>query len=395
MSEEVGEKTRKKWALLIGAGLALLPIHNLWLTELLTNTQGETLIFLPVLGYLLLFMGAGLFVLHNWESVKAAGLGEKQVWIPLLVIVATMGLSGIAADGIAAGIAPLGAGLLLFTLYVAARSLGKDIFLPLAVGAVVASAGIIAHQALDPGQVTGGFIFDQNYNIAAGYVLLGAALLYNPWQWAIALMAVLAILLSGAGIGVVAVGAIGLVLLLRRDWSRKLWITAAVVIVVGTVFFASGVGQNVHRVTAWAVTGNPELMPEGRRTDRGTLFERRWGSIEKAMTDIKPLGEGYILTAFQKVDMVHNVPLVIIQQLGWPGIAAAAGWLWVSLWCLAKKKLKYVWVLILSLSLFDHLVWTQLAPVWWMVVGLSTRNAVTEDHLRLRYSDLLFRKDQA
>lgn len=369
----------RRWSLLIGAGLAILPIHNRWLTNLATTEQGETLLFLPALGYLLLFMGAGLFVSHNWESVKAAGLGEKQVWIPLLVIVTAMGLSGITADGIADRIAPLGAGLLLFALYVAARSLGKDIFLPLAIGAVVASVGIIIHQVLDPGQVTGGFIFEQNYNVAAGYILLGAALLYRPWQWSMALMAALAILLSGAGIGVVAVGATGLVLLLRRDWSKKLWITAAVLLAAGAIFFASGFGQNVHRITAWAVTGNPELMPEGRRTDRGTLFERRWEGVEKAMTDIKPLGEGYILTEFQKVDMVHNVPLVIVQQLGWPGMLAGAAWLWISLWCLVKRKLKYVWVLILALSLFDHVIWTQLAPIWWAVAGISTGGAVQSD----------------
>ena len=61
--------------------------------------------------------------------------------------------------------------------------------------------------------------------------------------------------------------------------------------------------------------------------------------------------------------------------MGFPGILAAIAWLWVSVWCLVKTRWKYAWLAILSLSVFDHFIWTQLAPVWWMVVGASTASS--------------------
>ena len=87
------EETEKKkayskwWLILIGFGMAVIPIHNTWLTRLATiygdkspgeTLYGETLFFLPAFGYLLLIMGAGMFLLYNWNRVRAAGLGDNQ-----------------------------------------------------------------------------------------------------------------------------------------------------------------------------------------------------------------------------------------------------------------------------------------------------------------------------
>ena len=114
----------------------------------------------------------------------------------------------------------------------------------------------------------------------------------------------------------------------------------------------------------------------------------RFQVIENAMSNIKTLGEGYNITVFSRPPpIVHNVPLVLIQQLGYPGILAAMAWLWVSIWCLVKTKWKYVWILILALSLFDHYIFTQLGHLWPIIVGVST--APTLSNIK---SDLLFRK---
>src|SRR5574340_452681 len=90
---------KQAWAYLVGAGLALSPIHNSWLTRLVTDGNGEVGFFLPAFGVFLWFMGSLIFLLWEWQAVKARGLGEKRVWIPLVVIACAIALSGISIDG--------------------------------------------------------------------------------------------------------------------------------------------------------------------------------------------------------------------------------------------------------------------------------------------------------
>lgn len=379
------------WITLIGAGLALSPIHNLWLTKLATNSQGETLFFLPAFGYLLLIMGVGLFLLYNWEKVKAKGLGDKRIWIPLLVIVGAIGLSGIAIDGsIQDKIAPLGMGVVLFALYLAARILGKELFYPLAIGVAVGSLGIIAYQVIYPGNPTGGFVFERNFDIATGYILLGAALFVHRWRWWLASLAVVALLVSGAPEAIFALGVVGLFGLFRRDWSRRTVPMAVVLGLLLVVGLATGLLQSAYSYVHGSITQAPTAYytsPSGEERCVSPL-EIRWLVIKDAMTDIKPVGEGYGLTNFT-VHTVHNVPLIIIQQLGWSGMLAAVAWLWVTIWCLRRTRWKYAWVAVIALSIFDHFLWTQLAPVWWLLIGVSVAGSTLEKEGE---DDLVFRR---
>jgi len=381
-------KPSRWWAIILGAGIALSPVHNQWLTQLLTNSKGETVFFLPAFGYLLLIMGAGLFLLNNWQRVKEAGWGDRRVVGCLLFIVIAISMSGAAYSGLQDRFAPMGMGLALFALYLCGRVLGKAVFLPLVVGAVIASLGIIAHQIVYPGVVTGGFVFEDNYDIVVGYVLLGAALFIHRWQWVLAGLALVAILLTGSPEGIFALGVVGVAVLVRKDWSRKPAIVLAlVVIVVVVVGLVSGYGQTLYGYTGKLVAGET-ASPYGEAGPQRDAIEYRFRVIGDAMTHIKPLGEGYNLTDFGRPPpIVHNVPLVIVQQLGWPGILAGLAWLWVSVWCLVKTRWKYLFVLIFALSAFDHFIFTQLGIVWWIAVGVST----APDNIDNIKSDLVFR----
>jgi hypothetical protein len=379
------------WVILIGTGLALSPIHNLWLTNLATSEQGETLFFLPAFGYLLLIMGAGMFLVHNWEKVKAKGFGDKRIWIPLLVIAGAIGLSGITINGsIQDKIAPMGMGAVLFVLYLVARILGKELFYPLAVGAAVGSLGIIAYQIVYPGTATGGFVFEANFDIATGYILLGVALFIHRWRWQLASLAVIALLASGAPEAVFALGVIALFGLLRRDWSKKALPLVAVLTLFLVVGFATGLAQNVYSYVRASLAQEPTahyIDPDGEHRLVSPLAIR-WLVARDAMADIHSLGEGYGLTNFRPTT-VHNVPLIIVQQLGWPGILAALAWLWVTIRCLVKTRWKYAWVAIVALSVFDHYVWSQLAPVFWLLVGVSVAGSTLEGKGE---NDLVFRR---
>jgi hypothetical protein len=397
-----GKRRSRWWTIIVGCGLALSPVHNLWLTNLATNAEGETLFFLPAFGYLLILMGSGLFLLHNWNDVRRIGWGDRRIVVPLLIIVAVIGVSGITADSLQGKLAPLGMGVALFTVYLMTRVVGRDVFLPLAVGAGVTSAGVIAASIQNPGMLTGGLVFEWNYDIVVGFVLLGTALLLGRWRLYLLSLSLVAMFLSGSPEAIFSVVVVGVVVLVRRDWSKKLVLVLAPVVVVAAVWFGLGYGQQLYSYTLAVAQNTPTVpptlgnvpvagvnvsaekpLPEVKNPELGAI-EYRLSVIRDTLTNLKPLGEGYNLTNFSKVANVHNVPLVIVQQLGWPGMLAGLAWLWVTVWCLVKTRWKYVWVLVLALSIWDHYVFTQLAPVWWAVVGVTSAS----DNIK---TDLLFR----
>ena len=75
---------------------------------------------------------------------------------------------------------------------------------------------------------------------------------------------------------------------------------------------------------------------------------------------------------------------VLVELSPLIGIAGALAWLWVTLFCLIKTKWKYAWSGVIILSVFDHFIWTQVAPWWWVLVGVSSVSAIK--------SDLIFRR---
>ena len=385
----------RNYAIAIGIGLALFPLHHKWLVDV-TAINGQATLFLPKFGMLIWGLATLFYLRDNWRGIS---WGDRKIYIPLLVIVGAIGLSGITADTWSGKFAPLLMGVALFSLYIVARKLGKDIFLPLAIGAGIASLGVIISGVLYPGEVTGGLIFEANYNIVVGYALLGSVLFVKRYQWALVSLALVAMYLAGSPEGVFAVGVFLTVVWFRKDWGKKLLLALAPVCLVATLWFGLGYGQELYGYVAKVIVNSPVLPstrliePADREVKGETeskpkveikqadipVIEYRLVVIKRALANIKPLGNGYNLTGFGKQLNVHNVPLIIVQQLGWGGILAGIAWLWVSVWCLVRTRWKYVWGLVLALSVFDHFIWTQLAPWWWAIIGVSTAGSIKTD----------------
>jgi len=416
----------------IGVGLALFPIHNWWLAQL-TKQGDEIGFFIPAFGAALWLIAPWLFIVYSWGDINWKNWGDKRIFVPLLIIVGAIGLSGVTAEGWTDKVSPLLAGASLFALYLVARKLGKATFLPLTIGAGIAALDVVLHGIEYPGQVTGGFLLG-NYDMMVGYVLLGAALFVRKHQWLLAGFALLAMFLSGSPEAILPCGAIVVVMLWRKDWGKKVAIAIAPTILIAILWFGLGYGQSLYSYT-WQIIQGEETMispeppvdslelppvvaePIGEvesgevglgvvESDEVTIpktesavvvavvedvapamvgtVHYRLRVIGDAMTNLKPFGEGYILTDFSRVKNIHNVPLVLVQQLGWAGILATIAWLWVTVYCLIKTKWKYAWVMILALSVFDHYIWTQLAPIWWVLIGVSTTSEIK--------SDLIFRE---
>jgi hypothetical protein len=111
------------------------------------------------------------------------------------------------------------------------------------------------------------------------------------------------------------------------------------------------------------------------------LTSGRWTPIVEAVRSFSFIGHGYSLGTAEG-GIVHNMPLIVMHQVG---PFAAVAWLFVSVFCLVKTKWKYAWVAILAMGVWDHYLWTQMAPFWWALIGVTTASNVR--------SDLLFKKE--
>ncbi len=382
-------KRNRRWAILIGTGVALSPIHNRWLTHLVTGETGEVEFFLPAFGTAIWLMSALLFLVWSRQKID---WGEKRIFIPLAIIVASMGISGfINEPSWQAKLSPLLMGTALFALYLAARILGKDIFLAFIPFTIIGITSVVISGILSPGQITGGFI--TNYNAAAGYLVFGALVVQGKWQWVLVSLALIALFFVGALEGLFIASVLGIIVLTRRDWNKRLLIPVGVVVIILTGWIALGHldslwgKKNIDIVESW-VTGETEITHEA--VDAATTG--RWINIVRRMSDIQPFGHGYWITmpkstyqgllphsySSPEEEPVHNVPLVIVDQVG---PLAGLAWLFVALFCLVRTRWKYVWIAILAMSVFDHYIWTQFAPYWWVLVGVSTVTTTKNDYI--------------
>lgn len=354
----------------------------MWLTKLATNSKGETLVFIPAVAYAILIVGTGMFLLNNWDGVKKAGWGNWKLLVALGVIVVTMGLSGINANGLSAMFAPGLFGVSMLAFYFAARfmSLSGDakwLVAPvLVVGgiAVIVSLimGVVSPGCRDCGLLT-------NYCALVGLIVLSGLLLDRRWLWIAVAPIVLAVLLTGALEGVFILGVLLIAVLVRRDWGRKILLPVGIIVVAIVPWIATGVIGDTYAHTDRnfaALLSFFGIESEYEYEDsEGALDEAltgRWVVIRDAMQDISWTGHGYVVTPVPTEGdrrPVHNMPLHAVDQIGPFG---AAAWLFATLFCLIRTRWKYIWIAVLATSVFDYYIWTQLAPHWWMLVALST-----------------------
>ena len=365
--------TENKIAYMIGVGLALWPIHN-------ANQPGISFgLFLPWIGLMLVVYGC---YQHLQRVNYKLDFGPKYVWIPLLLIPASA-LVRIAVYPSYQAVGDFTFMGTFFVLYAVSRQLGAKVFQALIPFVVISSVGVIVQGVIHPGEPTGGIVFARNYDIATGYLLLGL-MCAGKWRLWLSPLVLGALYFTGSSEAVFAVAILGIILIVRRDWSKDLLYVATAIAIVVFFTFIFGWDNLYSRGYAEArnVLQNGVQDAEINATGVG-LIEDRWARIEYVWNRLSPLGHGLTLTRFEST-IAHNTFVLAADQLG---PLAGLSWLWVTIVCLVKTRWKYAWLSIMVLSVFDHFIWTQWAPFWWALTGVSTA-------VKLE-TDLVFRKYQS
>ena len=397
MAEITQNSSNQKWAVVIGFGLALSPIHNQWLTDLVTK-DGEVGFFLPSFGYMIWILATLIYVFvydnwykntegkwrFNWHGID---YGDRKVFILLLVIVAAMGLSGaVNGETLSSKISPLLMGLSLITLYLASRKLGLTLFRVFIPFVIASTIIVIILGIINLGVSTGGLI--TNYCASAGFIIFGAIVNNGKWQWALLAFILIGLFFIGALEAVFIVAVLGIVFIIRRDVNRRFVIIAS---------------SLVFLIVLWALLGYATPLYEGNQNVSylimlltgevewsnytvNLITSGRWAIIVRSLQDFSFIGHGYsmgieISDVIEECGTVHNLPLIILHQIGPFG---ALAWTFVTVYCLIKSKFKYAWTAVIAMCIFDHYFWTQFAPFWWALAGVSLASKTK--------SDLIYRK---
>ena len=338
--------------ILMGLGLALIPIHRV----------GNTF---WAIGFTLVLLATVLIIMTSLRE-RSLTLGSKCVYIPLAIIT----LSTVFAQG---DLTSKLIGVALFAAYVAAVNLKGELKLLVPI-VMIGCASIVACNLLE-GVRTGGIYSSGNYNLATGAVVMGVVLIKSKYQWILVTAVLVSLLFTGAEEALVALTVIGLTLLARRDWSKKILLPFGVLVIVVVVGVLNGLVPQF-----WdAVPSRVEALTQG---DVGTATTERSTGWEEALTTVKPLGHGYEPFNVRWYS-VHNVPLRILREVG---PIAAIAYCFLMVYCLIKTKRKYIIVALIALGLFDHFLYTQLCVYTFVAIGIAMR-LDQED-------DLIFRRQR-
>lgn len=339
---------------LLGIGLAIMPIHR---------------IFSAAIGGLAIILFVSMYVTYmNWKEVRKTPR-------TLLLLVLTLALLVIFIPGstMYAKMYIIG----MCCVFFASNVLGPKVLTPLGIGAIVGGLSVIVFSIITDFTRTGGIYQVENYNLATGVILIGAVLWRCKWQWVVVTIAMLGALFTGADEAFVIIAVLSLVVLIRRDWSRKI-LPALAVVIIPIVFLLlpnnpvqklwDTVPLTIHAVTQQEVILLPQQEADTPRQSKITSdLNNRWNIITSSLKDVKLFGHGYKPDNVE-TSTIHNVPVRVLWELGPLGLLC---WLGLIIWGLLKTSWKYAFVAVIGASLFDHYVWTQLAPYFFVLLGVS------------------------
>lgn len=333
---------------LLGAALAIMPVQRVY--------------FVAVSGLaVVLFVSTWITYTHIREIVR----------IPKILLTLTIALVLLAA--IIPGATAYARMYILgmFCVFFASYILGPKVLISLGIGSIIGGMSVLVVSVLSDFERSGGIYHLVNYNQATGAILLGTILWRWKYQWLLIPVALVGALFTGADEAFVVVAVLGLLVLLRKDVSWRVIPSAAVVLIPLIVLLLPS--NPIQRL--WATIPASLHVLQGRNTEVNSLpqivrsdWNNRWNAIVDSLHDVRILGHGYQPDNV-KWQSIHNVPVRVLHELGPLGLLI---WLALMAYGLCKTSWKYAFIAITSMSLFDHFIWTQLTPYFFVLLGVCT-----------------------
>lgn len=357
--KSVGQKKLLAWWVGGCAGfLALCPYAGLWLA-------------LPAIIYVL------------WIYRSRIDFGGKWLIIPLLVII----ISIIASHNWFAIVVAF----YLFGIYLVARILGRAMFTPFMWGIGAYFIFLIIHNLIIMGGLKDSGIV--NFHCGAELLIIGAVTNRVKYQWILLTIVGLSLFIGASEIGWIATGIVLVIMIIRKDMNRTILIPIGItlaVIILGIypfkyterIYF-----QSIDKVKVAVLEEAPTPYNEytvvtldENPTMIDTLLNNRIYVIKEQLSKISVLGIGYNMYPYNypHKEPIHNVPLVIVQQVG---IAATLAWLVVTIYSVRKTKYIYAFAAMMTICLVDHSMWTAMGSWWFMIVGISSIPNQKKDYL--------------
>ena len=355
-------------AVILAAGLMLVVAHY-------ENQPFISYVFIPQIGTALLVAATLYLIIYQWKLIKENGLGPKSVWIPLAVIAGSAVLRLVVQQDLTT----LAGALFMtsmFGLYVVSRQYGEkalNFFMPVT---IIGAVSVII-QASITGSGGNAGIFTE-YATASQFLVFGWMVSPQKHQWWLSAIVLAGLFATGASEAVFYVAIVGIVILVRRDWSRKILLPVGILAVLLLVCTPLGITQALFErgVTTvekvYAAVTDESLTLEERDKLLNDATDGRWLVGWRLSRPIQPLGYGFHPTHHYK-GIPHNIILLVTDQLG---PVAMIAWFGVIIGGIRKTKWKYAFLAMLLFGVFQPFVWTKMAPWLWAMAGAATASNV-------------------
>jgi len=241
-------------------------------------------------------------------------------------------------------------------------------------------------------------------------IMLVLVFLRRGWRW-LAAPLLLGVFFTGDHWTWLALGGVVVVVLVMRDWKRVCGIKAVlgmgIALVLmgllsmfwgyltplygldGTPLALAGPGEDSSgetRVTSWEDSSRDTWTTLGWRVPVFSQVLKNWTFLGHGV-QLDTTGQS--LNRYE--DLVHNVPLMILDDLG---PTAAAAWVFLVVWSAVKsRELRYVLVFVLLISVFSYWFWWPLGLqfYFWLVLGAALGEKSSPQsrlvYLQRRFSD--------
>lgn len=287
------------------------------------------------------------------KEIVKTGLGNKWVWIPLLVI----WLSSLAYLIWKQDIQGFAWGTWFVSMYLLGRNVGSKTLNIIVPFSLVTSVFLIVGRVLVLLTSNYGSQLWQVHHLAAFLVIMGMALAQRN-KWLVWITGAIAITLSGSQEAIIILVVMVLVKLWQMRRQKLIILPISLIALVIASMVVSGYAQKAY----------PNLNSQ-RFATLDSVTNLRATPIEKLLKS-----QDWIWGAGYKWDIsmtsLHNVPLKIASQFG---ILAGLAWLSAMFWGLFRSRYRFIFIILLWYGIIDHSLWTFLLPWSAMMLGIATQ----------------------